>query len=121
MNKVLAVSNVMSRRPQELHVFRNYTYPAVHESRYNDTVEVQLWKALRALSVLPTFSSEIRVHGQMHAHGAIAANNPATFAIHEAKILYSGVAEELFVSIGNGQTPNNPANMARENGEKNME
>ena len=105
MNKVFVVSSVMSRVPQELHVFRNYTYPKGHESRYDGTVEAQLWEALRASSAAPTFFSEIRVHGELHADGAIVANNPTAVAIHEAKSVYPGVPIELVVSIGNGHAP----------------
>lgn len=105
MNKVFIVSSIMSRSPQELHVFRNYTYPLGHESRYEGTVEAQLWEGLRASSAAPTFFSEIRVNGELHADGAIQANNPTAVALHETKCMYPGVPIELLVSLGNGQSP----------------
>lgn len=105
MNKVFVVSSVMSRDPKELHLFRNYTYPLGHESRYDGTVEAQLWEGLRASSAAPTFFSEIRVNGELHADGAIVANNPTAVALHETKCMYPGVPIELLVSLGNGLSP----------------
>jgi predicted acylesterase/phospholipase RssA len=104
MNKVFVVSSIMSRSPQELHVFRNYTYPLSHESRYEGTAEAQLWEALRASSAAPTFFSEILVNGELHADGAIVANNPTAVALHETKCMYPGVPIECVVSMGNGLT-----------------
>mmetsp|Transcript_9061 Transcript_9061/g.18330 ORF Transcript_9061/g.18330 Transcript_9061/m.18330 type:complete len:808 (-) Transcript_9061:356-2779(-) len=101
-NKVIVVSSLMSRIPRELHVFRNYTHPLGHESRYSGTVEAELWEGLRASSAAPTFFSEIRVNGELHADGAIVANNPAAVALHEAKCMYPGVPVEILVSLGNG-------------------
>lgn len=103
-NKVLVVSSIMSRSPKELHVFRNYTYPDGHESRYEGTTEAQLWEALRASSAAPTFFSEIEVNGELHADGAIVANNPTAVALHETKCMYPGVPIEVVVSIGNGRS-----------------
>lgn len=105
MNRVFVVSSIMSRNPKELHVFRNYTYPIGHESRYEGTVEAQLWEGLRASSAAPTFFSEIRVNGELHADGAIVANNPTAVALHETKCMYPGVPIELLVSVGNGAPP----------------
>ncbi|KAI0566146.1 hypothetical protein FGB62_12g119 [Gracilaria domingensis] len=105
MNRVFVVSSVMSRNPKELHVFRNYTYPVGHESRYDGTTEAQLWEGLRASSAAPTFFSEIRVNGELHADGAIVANNPTAVALHETKCMYPGVPIELVVSLGNGLSP----------------
>lgn len=102
MNKVFVVSSIMSRSPQELHVFRNYTYPLGHESRYAGTSEAQLWEALRASSAAPTYFSEILVNGELHADGAIVANNPTAVALHETKCMYPGVPIECVVSMGNG-------------------
>lgn len=123
MNKVFVVSSIMSRSPQELHVFRNYTYPPGNESRYDGTVEAQLWEALRATSAAPTFFSEIRVNGELHADGAIVANNPTAVALHETKCIYPGVPIELLVSMGNGQSPTNVADVAAgiETGKKEKE
>eukprot|EP00178_Gracilaria_changii_P018736 TRINITY_DN5387_c0_g1_i1.p1 TRINITY_DN5387_c0_g1~~TRINITY_DN5387_c0_g1_i1.p1 ORF type:complete len:798 (+),score=107.91 TRINITY_DN5387_c0_g1_i1:3283-5676(+) len=105
MNRVFVVSSVMSRNPKELHIFRNYTYPIGHESRYDGTTEAQLWEGLRASSAAPTFFSEIRVNGELHADGAIVANNPTAVALHETKCMYPGVPIELVVSLGNGLSP----------------
>lgn len=105
MNRVFVVSSVMSRDPKELFVFRNYTYPVGYESRYDGTAEAQLWEALRASSAAPTFFSEIRINGELHADGAIVANNPTAVALHEAKSMYPGVPIELLVSLGNGVSP----------------
>eukprot|EP00172_Hildenbrandia_rubra_P001858 Plantae.Rhodophyta-Hildenbrandia_rubra.ctg24719.p1 GENE.Plantae.Rhodophyta-Hildenbrandia_rubra.ctg24719~~Plantae.Rhodophyta-Hildenbrandia_rubra.ctg24719.p1 ORF type:complete len:776 (-),score=172.92 Plantae.Rhodophyta-Hildenbrandia_rubra.ctg24719:153-2480(-) len=105
MNKVFVVSSIMSKSPQELHLFRNYTYPLGHESRYEGTGEAQMWEALRASSAAPTFFSEIRINDELHADGAIVANNPAAVAVHEAKCIYPGVPIEILVSLGNGQIP----------------
>eukprot|EP00170_Pyropia_yezoensis_P006966 contig_28424_g6988 len=105
MNKVFVVSSLVSRSPNQLHVFRNYTYPEGSKSRYEGTVEAQLWEALRASSAAPTFFSEIRIDGDIHADGAIVANNPTAVALHEAKNMYPGVPIELLVSMGNGTTP----------------
>lgn len=102
MNKVFVVSSVMSRDPKELFLFRNYTYPLGHESRYDGTAEAQLWEALRASSAAPTFFTEIRVNGELHADGAIVANNPTAVAVHESKCMYPGVPIELLLSLGNG-------------------
>ncbi|KAK1857523.1 hypothetical protein I4F81_000140 [Pyropia yezoensis] len=90
MNKVFVVSSLVSRSPNQLHVFRNYTYPEGSKSRYEGTVEAQLWEALRASSAAPTFFSEIRIDGDIHADGAIVANNPTAVALHEAKNMYPG-------------------------------
>lgn len=123
MNKVFVVSSIMSRSPQELHVFRNYTYPPGNESRYDGTVEAQLWEALRASSAAPTFFSEIRVNGELHADGAIVANNPTAVALHETKCMYPGVPIELLVSMGNGLSPADVADVAAgiETGKKEKE
>lgn len=102
MNRVFVVSSVMSRNPKELFLFRNYTYPVGHESRYDGTVEAQLWEALRASSAAPTFFTEIRVNGELHADGAIVANNPTAVAVHECKCMFPGVPIEMLVSLGNG-------------------
>jgi len=102
-NKVVVVSSIMSRNPKELHVFRNYTYPCGVESRYGGTTEAEIWEGLRASSAAPTFFSEIRVNGELHADGAIVANNPTAVALHEAKCIYPGVPVEVLVSIGNGK------------------
>lgn len=104
MSKVFVVSSIMSRNPKELHVFRNYTYPLGHESRYAGTSEAQLWEALRASSAAPTFFSEIKVNGELHADGAMLANNPCAIALHEAKCIYPGVPIECVISLGNGLT-----------------
>eukprot|EP00177_Eucheuma_denticulatum_P005816 GFKZ01010617.1.p1 GENE.GFKZ01010617.1~~GFKZ01010617.1.p1 ORF type:complete len:799 (+),score=111.98 GFKZ01010617.1:46-2442(+) len=116
MNRVFVVSSIMSRNPKELHVFRNYTYPLGHESRYDGTAEAQLWEGLRASSAAPTFFTEIRVNGELHADGAIVANNPTAVALHETKCMYPGVPIELLVSLGNGVSP-----AAAESGEEDIE
>lgn len=118
MNKVFVVSSIMSRNPKELHVFRNYTYPLGHESRYDGTVEAQLWEGLRASSAAPTFFSEIRVNGELHADGAIVANNPTAVALHETKCMYPGVPIELLVSLGNGVSPAYAGSTNEEENEK---
>lgn len=105
MNRVFVVSSVMSRDPKELFVFRNYTYPLGHESRYDGTSEAQLWEGLRASSAAPTFFSEIRINGELHADGAIVANNPTAVALHETRCMFPGVPIELVVSLGNGVSP----------------
>lgn len=122
MNRVFVVSSIMSRNPKELHLFRNYTYPLGHESRYDGTVEAQLWEGLRASSAAPTFFTEIRVNGELHADGAIVANNPTAVALHETKCMYPGVPIELLVSLGNGVTPasEQPLQEDLENEKKNM-
>jgi hypothetical protein len=38
----------------------------------------------------------------VHSDGALLANNPASIAIHEAKILYPHIPIEAVVSIGTG-------------------
>lgn len=116
MNKVFVVSSIMSRSPQELHVFRNYTYPLGHESRYDGTSEAQLWEALRASSAAPTYFSEILVNGELHADGAIVANNPTAVALHETKCMYPGVPIECVVSMGNGLSAADIAAAGRRNG-----
>lgn len=105
MNRVFVVSSVMSRDPKELFLFRNYTYPLGYESRYDGTAEAQLWEGLRASSAAPTFFSEIRINGELHADGAIVANNPTAVALHETRCMFPGVPIELLVSLGNGVTP----------------
>lgn len=118
MNRVFVVSSIMSRNPKELHLFRNYTYPLGHESRYDGTVEAQLWEGLRASSAAPTFFSEIRVNGELHADGAIVANNPTAVALHETKCIFPGVPIEIVVSLGNGLSPAYAGKGAEEDGEK---
>lgn len=121
MNRVFVVSSIMSRDPKQLHVFRNYTYPLGHESRYEGTVEAQLWEGLRASSAAPTFFSEIRINGELHADGAIVANNPTAVALHETKCMYPGVPIELLVSLGNGVSPDSSGPPSEEEVEqKNM-
>lgn len=120
MNRVFVVSSIMSRTPKRLHVFRNYTYPLGHESRYYGTVEAQLWEGLRASSAAPTFFSEIRVNGELHADGAIVANNPTAVALHEAKCIYPGVPIEILVSLGNGMSPASAVTGDEELEHKNM-
>lgn len=120
MNRVFVVSSVMSRDPKELFVFRNYTYPLGHESRYDGTAEAQMWEALRASSAAPTFFSEIRINGELHADGAIVANNPTAVALHETKSMFPGVPIELLVSLGNGLSPAHEQTGADEEGKKNM-
>lgn len=121
MNKVFVVSSIMSRSPHELHVFRNYTYPLGHESRYEGTAEAQLWEALRASSAAPTFFSEIRVNGELHADGAIVANNPTAVALHEVKCMYPGVPIEVVVSMGNGLSEADISASRRKAGEDSSE
>ncbi|KAA8492823.1 Calcium-independent phospholipase A2-gamma [Porphyridium purpureum] len=101
-NMVFVVSSVMSRNPKQLHLFRNYTYPVGHESRYEGTPDAMVWEGMRASSAAPTFFSEVRVNGDLHADGAIVANNPAAVALHEVKHIYPGVPIECLVSLGNG-------------------
>mmetsp|Transcript_34991 Transcript_34991/g.138611 ORF Transcript_34991/g.138611 Transcript_34991/m.138611 type:complete len:907 (-) Transcript_34991:307-3027(-) len=102
--KVFAVSAVLTpQRTVLAHVFRNYTYPADgEESRYYGCVDVPLWLSLRCSSAAPTFFTEMRVNGEVHADGAIVANNPAAVALHETHCIYPGVPVELLVSCGNG-------------------
>mmetsp|Transcript_21232 Transcript_21232/g.30845 ORF Transcript_21232/g.30845 Transcript_21232/m.30845 type:complete len:669 (-) Transcript_21232:265-2271(-) len=102
--KVFAVSAVLTpQRTVLAHVFRNYTYPADGEdSRYYGCADVPLWLALRCSSAAPTFFTEMRVNGEVHADGAIVANNPAAVALHETHCIYPGVPVELLVSCGNG-------------------
>eukprot|EP00186_Timspurckia_oligopyrenoides_P002214 CAMPEP_0182448056 /NCGR_PEP_ID=MMETSP1172-20130603/23142_1 /TAXON_ID=708627 /ORGANISM="Timspurckia oligopyrenoides, Strain CCMP3278" /LENGTH=933 /DNA_ID=CAMNT_0024644773 /DNA_START=665 /DNA_END=3466 /DNA_ORIENTATION=- len=102
-NKVFVVSSIMSRNPKELHLFRNYTYPVGYSSRYQGTPEAFVWEAMRASSAAPTYFAEVRVNGELHADGAIVANNPAACAISEVKCLYPGVPIECLVSLGNGE------------------
>lgn len=102
--KVFAVSAVLTpQRSVFTHVFRNYTYPVNSSgSRYCGTEDVPLWVALRSSSAAPTFFSEMRVNGEVHADGAIVANNPSAVALHEAHSMYPDVPIELLVSCGNG-------------------
>ncbi|KAJ8902057.1 hypothetical protein NDN08_006465 [Rhodosorus marinus] len=102
--KVFAVSAVLTpQRTVLAHVFRNYTYPADGEdSRYYGCADVPLWLSLRCSSAAPTFFTEMRVNGEVHADGAIVANNPAAVALHETHSIYPGVPVELLVSCGNG-------------------
>eukprot|EP00871_Galdieria_phlegrea_P001839 jgi/Galph1/2656/GphlegSOOS_G1316.1 len=105
-NKVFVVSSVVSRKPHVMHLFRNYTFPEGKESRYEGSVETQLWEGLRASSAAPTYFSEMRINGELYADGALVANNPTGVAIHEAKKLFPGVPIELVasrVSIGTGR------------------
>lgn len=120
MNRVFVVSSIMSRDPKELHVFRNYTYPLGHESRYVGTPDSQLWEGLRASSAAPTFFSEIRVNGELHADGAIVANNPTAVALHETKCMFPGVPIELLVSLGNGVSPAHEHSGREEDEKKNV-
>lgn len=121
VNKVFVVSSIMSRTPHELHVFRNYTYPLGHESRYAGTAEAQVWEALRASSAAPTFFSEIKINGELHADGAIVANNPAAVALHEVKCMYPGVPIEIVVSMGNGNSETDVSAAQRKAAEEGME
>lgn len=120
MNRVFVVSSVMSRDPKELFVFRNYTYPLGHESRYDGTSEAQLWEGLRASSAAPTFFSEIRINGELHADGAIVANNPTAVALHETRCMFPGVPIELLVSLGNGVSRAHELTGREEEEKKNM-
>lgn len=120
MNRVFVVSSIMSRNPKALHLFRNYTYPLGHESRYDGTVEAQLWEGLRASSAAPTFFTEIRVNGELHADGAIVANNPTAVALHEARCMFPGVPIEILVSLGNGVSPASAVTGDEELEHKNM-
>jgi len=101
-NKVFVVSSIMSRNPKSLHLFRNYTYPVGYESRYEGTAEARVWEAMRASSAAPTYFSEVRVNGDLHADGAVVANNPTACAVAELKVMYPGVPIECIVSLGNG-------------------
>lgn len=120
MNRVFVVSSVMSRDPKQLFLFRNYTYPLGHESRYDGTTEAQLWEGLRASSAAPTFFSEIRINGELYADGAIVANNPTAVALHESRCMFPGVPIELLVSLGNGLSRAYEMTGSEEEGKKNM-
>lgn len=81
----------------DCHTFRNYTYPVGYESRFAGTTDAKLWEAVRASSAAPTFFTEKLLHGDLHADGAIVANNPAAVAVHEAKCIYPDVPIEVLV------------------------
>ncbi|KAK4524647.1 hypothetical protein GAYE_SCF05G2549 [Galdieria yellowstonensis] len=102
-NKVFVVSSIVSRKPHVMHLFRNYTFMEGKESRYEGSVEAQLWEGLRASSAAPTYFSEMRINGELYADGALVANNPTGVAIHETKKLFPNVPLELVVSIGTGR------------------
>ncbi|GJD12896.1 Calcium-independent phospholipase A2-gamma [Galdieria sulphuraria] len=102
-NKVFVVSSIVSRKPHVIHLFRNYTFMEGKESRYEGSVEAQLWEGLRASSAAPTYFSEMRINGELYADGALVANNPTGVAIHETKKLFPNVPLELVVSIGTGR------------------
>ncbi len=67
-----------------------------------------MWEALRASSAAPTFFSEILVNGELHADGAIVANNPTAVALHETKCMFPDVPIECVVSMGNGLSVPSP-------------
>lgn len=55
------VSSIVSRKPHVMHLFRNYTFMEGKESRYEGSVEAQLWEGLRASSAAPTYFTEVRI------------------------------------------------------------
>jgi len=118
--KVFAVSAVLTPQRSVLtHVFRNYTYPVDGQgSRYYGNADVPLWLALRCSSAAPTFFTEMRVNGEVHADGAIIANNPAAVALHESHSIYPGVPVELLVSCGNGILDSNGVESLPKPGDK---
>jgi calcium-independent phospholipase A2-gamma len=59
--QVFVVSSIVSRKPHVMHLFRNYTFMEGKESRYEGSVEAQLWEGLRASSAAPTYFSEVRL------------------------------------------------------------
>lgn len=97
------VSSKLGPSEVACHTFRNYTYPVGSESRFAGTPDVQLWEALRASSAAPTFFTEKKVNGSVHADGAIVANNPTGVAIHEAQCIFPGVPIELVVGRKEGK------------------
>lgn len=131
--KVFVVSTLVSVMPAQPFIFRNYQYPAgtpevpfgisessgVHVLR-SPTSEAQLgykrgafigsckhhvWQAIRASSAAPYYLDDFSDDVNRWQDGAIVANNPTIFAIHEAQLLWPDTRIDCLVSIGCGSVP----------------
>eukprot|EP00918_Siedleckia_nematoides_P009352 GHVU01020390.1.p1 GENE.GHVU01020390.1~~GHVU01020390.1.p1 ORF type:complete len:315 (-),score=44.47 GHVU01020390.1:316-1260(-) len=64
--------------------------------------------ALMATTAAPGFFPAVSLDTQLHADGALCANNPAAVALGEAKRLFPGVPVEALVSVGTGRLSEAP-------------
>ena len=59
----------------------------------------------RATSAAPTYFPPLHLNGHMYADGAVVANNPAIFALTEAKRLWPECSNFMILSLGTGFSP----------------
>lgn len=99
------VSTLASVVPAQPFIWRNYSYPCDHHSRYPGTCNASLITALRATSAAPSYFDDIvHEHGR-HLDGGCIANNPTAIAIHEARCLFPGREVNCVVSLATGAPP----------------
>lgn len=99
------VSTLASVVPAQPFIWRNYSYPCDHHSRYPGTCNASLITALRATSAAPSYFDDIvHEHGR-HLDGGCIANNPAAIALHEARCLFPGHPVNCVVSLATGAPP----------------
>eukprot|EP00741_Cyanophora_paradoxa_P007019 tig00001067_g6791.t1 len=101
--KTFAISTLLTRTPQTMYLFRNYTYGKGRSSRYPGSCEHALWEALRATCAAPTYFPEFALGGEVFSDGSMLANNPAGVALQEARSIW-GPAQpvECLLSLGTG-------------------
>ncbi|KAI8001414.1 Phospholipase A I [Camellia lanceoleosa] len=131
--KVFVVSTLVSAVPAQPFIFRNYQYPAgtpeipfaisegspsSGQGNANASPQVgykrnafigsskhHVWQAIRASSAAPYYLDDFSHDVYRWQDGAIVANNPTIFAIHEAQLLWPDTKIDCLVSIGCGSVP----------------
>ena len=96
------VSTLASIVPAQPFVWRNYSYPPGHTSRYPGTCTADVITALRATSAAPSYFDDIVFENGRHLDGGCIANNPAAIALHEARCLFPGQPLACLVSLATG-------------------
>ncbi|KAI1287968.1 Calcium-independent phospholipase A2-gamma [Halotydeus destructor] len=101
--KLMAISASMTSPKMKPYVFRNYNLPEKAYGYYDGSSKHKVWQAVRASSSAPGYFEEYVLDNHVHQDGGILINNPASIAIHEAKLLWPNEPIQSCISIGTGR------------------
>lgn len=107
--KVAFVAADVTNIEAQPYLFRNYEInlkkkeTSTGYSKYPGTMDVEVWKAIRASTAGPTYFDSITIDGMPFVDGGIVANNPVQIGFAECNLLWPDEKIDLILSVGTGK------------------